>query len=159
MHKFPPWRKEVRERGSCHLENICYSGENRVLRRNKWDLGYEWWLEWGDNTDEVVLHGRRKKASCFCSRVVDQTNESWRFGTRRFLLQLDHSKWHSISFQHVNETKFLETAKQDRKWIDSKINNEMLMGFQGREKDRERERKRENYNIQKYAYNEKIENQ
>lgn len=63
-------------RGSCHLENICYSGENRVLRRNKWDLGYEWWLEWGDNTDEVVLHGRRKKASCFCSRVVDQTNES-----------------------------------------------------------------------------------
>lgn len=78
MQKFPPRREreEKKERGSCHLENICYSGENRVLRRNKWDLGYEWWLEWGDNTDEVVLHGRRKKASCFCSRVVDQTNES-----------------------------------------------------------------------------------
>lgn len=61
------WAEKFAGKGEdrATLRTFVIQGENRVLRRNKWDLGYEWWLEWGDNTDEVVLHREEKESFVF----------------------------------------------------------------------------------------------
>ena len=145
MLKFPPWRKEVRER----------KGEDRVILKTfviQGKTGFSGAISGisvtsGGWNGEIIpmkwcsTGGERKLRVSVAGSLIRQMN---RDASERALLARTGSFQMTLrSFQHMNEAKVLG-KRQNR--IESGSIRKSIMKFQGRK----RERNRKNYDIQKY---------